>query len=421
MIQVGANLKRISLILLFSVCLCFANSFEESLLAEPSEIDLVYRLREQMLSALQAKDTTGILALTEMLAEKKTDGILPISLLEIEVVYLKAKMYNSLTEYLVKYYRNLPDTLEKISEVPSPDGLSAFVAKQIGKKDTSRSVFYVFENMVKNSRLSDAEKKKLELFVCLANTYKISEMTVHVAWLARTYVKENPDDPDTPWIEKCISAPLERKYSYNYFLEKRAANKEALIRYKLYTSGFGLNVFLLSGGIVNSFEDYYNEKKFEAYEFEIKMELYLQLGRFVPMFDIVNLGVPGFTTFAFGMGMVVYDSRYLKVRPYVEYGITGMYVGVKDIYHQSNETPTNGQDVYDTGSFFSDFDGNALIAGVNVDLKVITAYMFHSIEKLFSFSLVGKAGFAYVDINNAYAWGEGVTLFFGLGLGVYFW
>lgn len=140
------------------------------------------------------------------------------------------------------------------------------------------------------------------------------------------------------------------------------------------------------------------------------------------MFDIVDLGVPGFTTLAFGLGFVAFDSRYLKVRPYVEYGMTGMYAEVTQKYPQVNGRPTNGPDSwYETDYEFSDFDGMSVIAGVNVDFKFVTAYFFLSNEKLTSFSLVGKFGVTYADINNELAWGEGVSLFYGLGLGVYFW
>ena len=195
-----------------------------------------------------------------------------------------------------------------------------------------------------------------------------------------------------------------------------------MIRRKLYTGGLGLNLYMVSGGIVHSFEDYYSNNNVEPQEFELKLELYLQLGRFVPMFDIVNVGVPGFATFAFGLGMVVYDSRYLKVRPYVEYGMTGMYAGITRKYPQVNGKPTNSPNSwYETENEFSDYDGTAVIAGVDVDFKFLTTYLFFSNEKLFSFSLAGKVGFAYVDINNELAWGEGVSLFIGLGLGVYFW
>ena len=69
----------------------------------------------------------------------------------------------------------------------------------------------------------------------------------------------------------------------------------------------------------------------------------------------------------------------------------------------------------------TDFDGTALIAGVNVDLKFLTTYLFRANDVLSSFSLVGKFGFAYADINNDRAWGEGVSMFYRIGLGFYIW
>lgn len=401
-------MKRISLILLFSVCLCFANSFEESLMAEPSEMDLVYRLREQMLSALQAKDTTGILTLTEMLAEKKTDGILPISLLEIEVVYLKAKMYNSLTEYLVKYYRNLPDTLEKINEAPSRDVLSAFVAKQIRKTDTSRSVFYVFENMVKNSRLSDAEKKKLELFVFLEDAYKNDETRNHVQWLARTYLNDYPSDPDSAWIEKCIHAPLKRFDIKKYALERGAKNKEALIRSKYYTGGLGFDVFLFSGGFENSY-DFGTSAHVEPNSPAFDVEFYLQLSRFVVLFEFVDLFVYMQGALGAGFGVVAFDSRYFKVRPYVEFGTMALRSYI-ELYKDGEEV-----------EYSEISDGYTFVTAVKFELKFATTYFGYSIQKLTSFCVVGKIGMAYTEIDNEFSNGDGFSTFFGLGLGVYFW
>ena len=417
-----ARMKRISLLLLFFACFAFASDFEQSLIEQSSDMEQVYRLREAMLSAVNEKDSAKVIALTEMLEEKQSDNLLTIRLEELEVLYLHAKMYNALTEYLVKRYRNLPRKQPTGLDEPSPDGLSIFVKKRVEHRDTSKHFFQIFATQVKYSNISDAEKRKLELFVYLNDAYKSRENAKHVAWLARSYANDYPDDPDSPWIKENIADPLKRMDFYKYTYEKRAENKEDFIRYKLYTGGFGFNLYLFTGGIVHSFEDYYSKNNVEPFDFEFHAELYLQFGRFVPMFDIVDLGVPGFTTLAFGLGFVAFDSRYLKVRPYVEYGMTGMYAEVTQKYPQVNGRPTNGPDSwYETDYEFSDFDGMSVIAGVNVDFKFVTAYFFLSNEKLTSFSLVGKFGVTYADINNELAWGEGVSLFYGLGLGVYFW
>ena len=101
-------MKRISLLLLFFACFAFASDFEQSLIEQSSDMEQVYRLREAMLSAVNEKDSAKVIALTEMLEEKQSDNLLTIRLEELEVLYLHAKMYNALTEYLVKRYRNLP-------------------------------------------------------------------------------------------------------------------------------------------------------------------------------------------------------------------------------------------------------------------------------------------------------------------------
>lgn len=398
-------MKRISLVLLFFVSFVIAEDVEQIFVEQSTEMDLAYRLRDAMLSAVNEKDSAKIVSVMEMIDEKNFVYVRPIRLQEVEVVYLHAKMYRALTDFLVNYYRNLSVTKKDYIEEPDKDGLSIFVAKRLEYRDLSKHFFHVFENEVKNARISDAEKKKLELFVYLSDTYKDRNVAKHVSWLASSYVVENPDDPDSPWIDECISVPLKRFDYLEYSLKKRTINKEDFIRSKLYTSGFGLNVFLLSGGFANTFENYYNKSRFNPEEFEIKAELYLQLDRFVSMIDVVNLGVPGLATIAFGVGMVAFDSRYLKLRPYVEYGLTCSYVYVKD-EHEAK---------------FSDFDGESFITGVNVDFKILTTYIILSCQKLFSFSIVGKAGFTYTNIKTEYTWGDGFSFFGALGLGVLFW
>ena len=256
-------MKRISLLLLFFACFAFASDFEQSLIEQSSDMEQVYRLREAMLSAVTEKDSAKVIALTEMLEEKQSDNLLTIRLEELEVLYLHAKMYNALTEYLVKRYRNLPRKQPTGLDEPSPDGLSIFVKKRVEHRDTSKHFFQIFATQVKYSNISDAEKKKLELFVYLNDAYKSRENAKHVAWLARSYANDYPDDPDSPWIKENIADPLKRMDFYKYTYEKRAENKEDFIRYKLYTGGFGFNLYLFTGGIVHSFEDYYSKNNVE--------------------------------------------------------------------------------------------------------------------------------------------------------------
>lgn len=405
-------MKRISLLLLFLASVALANDFEQSLVEQSSEMELVYRLRDEMLSAAKAKDSVKVTSVMDTLAKIETAHFRPIRLEEIEVVYLHSKMYKALTELLVKRYKNLPLTQEEYVEEPSWDALSAFVSKKLARRDSSKHFFHVFDEQLKTARLSDAEKKKLELLVYLNDAYKSNSAAKHVAWLARSYVNENPGDPDSPWIDQCISAPLKRMEFYKFAMAKRAVDKEDFIRHNLYTGGFGLNIYLHSESIAHSFEDYYHKEALKPNGAIIDAEVYLQIHRFAPIVEMVSPGVPGLVSVAFGLGYVVFDSRYLKVRPYVEYGMTAFYADIRD----------NPEGEKYSGEYeLTDFDGTALIAGVNVDLKFLTTYLFRANDVLSSFSLVGKFGFAYADINNDRAWGKGVSMFYRIGLGFYIW
>ena len=59
--------------------------------------------------------------------------------------------------------------------------------------------------------------------------------------------------------------------------------------------------------------------------------------------------------------------------------------------------------------------------GVNLDFKFLTTFLFTSTSKLSSISLVGQFGLSYLDIDDAFNTESGVSGFFGIGLGVYFW
>jgi hypothetical protein len=61
--------------------------------------------------------------------------------------------------------------------------------------------------------------------------------------------------------------------------------------------------------------------------------------------------------------------------------------------------------------------------GVNIDYKFATLYLFSSNRYLSSFSIVGKFGMSYMNLEEDYpvTRGKGLDVFMALGLGVYLW
>jgi hypothetical protein len=111
---------------------------------------------------------------------------------------------------------------------------------------------------------------------------------------------------------------------------------------------------------------------------------------------------------------VVYDSRNFKVRPYVGISIPYTQMEIKEDIPQFD---------YNKGDIEEDSEGdfNAYILGVNLDVKLGTPYLFLSDRKLVTFAVVTKVGLSYVNVDNRFAKGSGVSLFANIGFGVYFW
>src|SRR5574344_2897110 len=138
--------------------------------------------------------------------------------------------------------------------------------------------------------------------------------------------------------------------------------------------------------------------------------------RFSVSLELTESGLDGVGTYGLGLGFVAFDSRYLKVRPYLEIGASVM--GVKPPRYCIYQ----GESYYAGESTTADMNGvNTYTLGANVDFKFITAYFLFSDKKLTSCSFVGKFGISYMDIDDDFAKGKGLDGFANLGLGIYFW
>ena len=393
------------------------SAFEQSLMSSPSQMEPVYRLRQDLLSAVKAKDSAAVGVAVDQLLGMESRSMIPIREKELEVVYIEMKMFERLLDMMLKYYKTLfdPPQYDPNPVVASSDDLESYVDNSIDKRDPMRNVYYSISSQIDNSQLSEVKKEKLEMMLLLCDAYREGIGTGYrVRELAEDFLNRYPDDPDAHWIEKSVLSPLTRMDLYEYNQQNKHERKAMTIQDKLYTGGLGLNVFLLMGGMGIGFDKLYRKDMFEASSSpSVNFEIYLQIHRIALLAEMVNSGVEGVYSLGLGTGFVAYDSPYLKIRPYFALALAGMSMNSKE---------KNLVEYVDSGDYGFDIDsGISSTLAVNVDFKFATMNLFNIYNKLASFSLVGKFGASYIQINDEYVNGDGISLFFAIGLGSYFW
>lgn len=392
------------------------NAFEQSLMSAPSQMESVYKVRQDLLSAVKAKDSAAVGVAVDQLLGMETRSMIPIREKELEVVYIEMRMFERLLDMMLKYYKTLfdPPQHDPNPVVASSDDLEAYVENSVAKRDLMRNIYYTISSQIDNSQLSEVKKEKLEMMLLLCDAYREGIGTGYrVRELAEDFLKKFPNDPDAHWIEKSVLSPLTRMDIHEFNQQNKHERKAMTIQDKLYTGGLGLNVFLLMGGMGIGFDKLYRKDLFEASSSpSVNFEIYLQIHRIALLAEMVNSGVEGVYSLGLGTGFVAYDSPYLKIRPYFALALAGMGLGANDVYH--------GNDVGGDVGFDIDSGISSTLA-VNVDFKFATMNFFNAYNKLASFSLVGKFGASFIQIKDEYVDGDGISLFFALGLGAYFW
>ena len=405
------------------------NAFEQSLLQEESsEMSLAYRGREALMQAIKSRDTAAISQRIAELDNMKSGNVAPLVNIEKECIYIDNQMWRQMLELEVSYYKNFYDSLEtEYVQYPENDELMFYVKKIVGKFDTNLTMYRNISYYIEHARMDQADKMELVIMLLLRSAYTRFEDYKLLAEMGRDFCNKYPKHPDAEWIKKSVLAPAERTNFRNLYRENkvnrfdtRAEHKEENIAKNLYTGGVGTNVFLLSGGLAFG-DDLYRSDLFEVEELAVALEFYLQLKRFAFAAELLSSGMTGVASYSLGLGYVVFDSRYLKVRPYVAYCFPTMIIEAKKnvlvperLYseHGYMEDGDNGQFMGDLGLTFA----------VNVDFRFLTAYLFRAVNHFFGMSLVGKFGVSYISFDDApYVDGANVSPFFSLGLGVYFW
>lgn len=397
------------------------NSFEQSLMSEDgSSMSYVYRGREALMQAIKSGDTAEISQKISDLDNMKTDAVFPLVNIEKEVIYMDKKMWRQLLQHEVNLFKTYYDSIEPPDvQYAENDELMIYVKDKIAKIDTQSTLYSTVSSQIERSNLQEHEKMELEIVLLLHNAYSMGAYS-RIVELSKTFCEKYPDHPDVPWIKKSVAAPAERMDVRKMYYAERAERKEEFIAKNFYTGGLGVNLFLMPGGLAFGFEDFYRSDIFEPQDPGIYVEFFLQVKRFAIIGELLGSGVTGLASYSLGLGYVVYDSRYLKVRPYAAIGMPNMYLDVEK-FAKAPDGP-DGQIWYLNKNDTEEIDeGVTATLAVNVDFKCLTAFLFTSNNKFFSLSLVGKFGVSYIDAEGDFVKGSGVTPFFNLGLGFHFW
>lgn len=397
------------------------SDFEQSLMNEQgSEMSYVYRGREALMQAIKSGDTAEISQKISDLDNMKSSDIVPLVNIEKEVIYMSSKMWRQLLQHEVNLFKTYYDSVDVEKGVNAKnDELMLYVKKKIEAIDTNLTLYGTVSNQIENAQLEESEKLELEIMLLLHNAYSKGAYT-RIAEASKTFCERYPDHPDAAWIKNSVAAPAERMDVSKMYYAERAEHKEENIAKSLYTGGFGVNLFFISGGMAFGMDELYRSDLFEAEETSINLEFYLQIKRFAFIGELLASGITGVNSYSFGIGYVAYDSRYLKVRPYVGFGMPAMILEAKsNVYGSLHGESENEYMCKGCNEMYSESLG--LTLAVNVDFKFATLYLFTSNKKFFSPSIVGKFGVSYISFDDSFVQGSGVTPFFSLGLGILLW
>ncbi len=215
-------------------------------------------------------------------------------------------------------------------------------------------------------------------------------------------------------------------YTDEKFWAERAANKEKNIQKKLYTGGVGFDLYVFGAGMVLSgYEDIYRSNLLEGDVSPVHFDFYVQFSRIAVSLGYHNTALVGIESIDFTVGYVLYDSRYLKFRPFVGFSGPTSDFTVKNDFCVGSDEASEHSHCYEKGDgggeISQEFTETGWMLGANVDLKFATTYFFSSDMTFSSFSLVGRFGVSSINLDGDVISGSGYMAFFSLGLGFYLW
>ena len=407
------------------------DAFEQSLMtnADYAGMEPVYKLRESLLEYVKNKDTAKVSESIRELESMKTRECLPIQDVEKTLIYLELKMYRPLIPHMVHEFKSSYDTLEVDAgyRIAKDDGLNLYLKKAALDLDSAK--VNLFENhassIKKSNGLSAEEKAELELLMQLDGAYWSESKLNDERALVEHFVNEYPNNPDVPWLKKAVLLPMQRMDTFGMYMEDRVKNKDRLIESKYYTGGLGFNLYLLGmGTVVSGYDDLYRSDLLDPEDNLVQMEFYLQFSRIALSLGFYNSGIAGIETVDLTAGYVLYDSRHLKIRPFVGISTAFSNFTIKEDFFLGAESYYGSGSYYEKGSELDENFSESVagwVFGTNIDLKFATTYFLLSDTKLTSFALVGRFGISTIDLQGEVVKGDGYMAFVAAGIGVYFW
>ena len=398
------------------------DAFEQSLISESgTEMENIYQLREALLEAAKRGDTAQVSRGIEELEALKTEDMVPLVDVESQVLLIRQKMWPQLLQYEVKRYKNFyNDLVNEKARYAENDGLMLYIKKEISKFDTTSALLMQLESDIDNSSsLSESDKFELKILLLLNDAYRDNKVNERIARLSQMFLEKYPDHPDAKWIENSVAGPYFRRDFWDLWNKDRQEHREENIARNFYTGGLGFNLFFISGGLAFGMDDLYRSDLFEPEPPGIYLELYLQIKRFAISFELLPSGMEGVASYSLGLGFVAYDSRYLKVRPYIGLGMPAMILDATNDGYLAK--PGEDREYFHAGNNEMYAESFGYTLAVNVDFKFLTTYLFSSNSKFFSMMLTGKFGITYMEFDDTIVKGSGATPFFALGFGLLLW
>ena len=145
------------------------SKFEQSLMAESSDLEPIYKVRDNLLESLKGKDYSQVLKLMDSLSTMESRIVIPLSSIEKEAIYIEIQKYDKLLEYLVEFYRGVYDTSRYEQNVvfASQDGLEIYLQQRMRERTAFKNEFYSLNEEVLKKLPKRKRAKSTKRLFCI--------------------------------------------------------------------------------------------------------------------------------------------------------------------------------------------------------------------------------------------------------------
>ena len=399
--------------------------------SQPSKIELYQRAREAMLDALKKGNLERAAQALDYLKENAANGA-PLTEQEEFLADFEIGRFEDGVVLYADLHRNLLDS-SYVRESPNrkniEDRLSQYLLRgeNLDKRMVDSLCARVDSSDIKQmNKLLYKTLLHFDYFVLrsvIANTMNSSfvfdfqldkSSAEEFLGLAKAFVENYPFSEHASYLKDVVIPPLQE------LVDKRNQFAKDPLAYKYYTGGFGFYLYTALGFMAGEAADYLNYETGSPFMFgfdfrvkRVSLNVFLQFG-FISHYNFNkcdvktrrNDGIDVFGdkenwTFGSNVGFVAYDSRYLRVEP---------FVGFSSMFYEHLENTT----------LVPEF-----MLGSNVDFRFYTSPQTSAEDNVWAFSLRLKymmhLGSLKENCCNDGKKFSAVRHTFGLGLGVELW